>query len=417
MTVLRVCYKHGARFDEGYYISTHTPIVNAVMGPHGAKNLEMIKVTSTPGAPPPPYQVIFSAYFDSPAGLQAAMQDPRIGEVMGDIANFHDGVPDVMIGEVVALPAGRRAMRRTLGLGTLIAVGALSLAVAGQAPAGPSAAALAAMKIEKVKDNLYILTGSGVGDAFSGGNAAVFITDGGVTLVDTKLPGFGQTMLDRIKTVTTKPVTRIINTHAHGDHTSNNGFFGANVEIIVQENAKSVMAKLPEWSGANAQHLPNKTYRDKLTVGTGKDQIDLYYFGPGHTSGDTFVVFPALRTMHVGDMFAWKALPYVDTGAGGSVVAQPASLGKLVSTVKNVDTIINGHIPVSTWNDLKEYAAFTKDFVAFAERAMKAGKTVDQAAAEVHGAVEYKGYVVSVGADIASAKGNLQIAYDELKKK
>ena len=108
MTVLRVCYKHGARFDEGYYISTHTPLVHAVMGPHGAKNLEMIKVTTTTGAATiPPYQVIFSAYFDSPAGLQAAMQDPRIGEVMGDIANFHDGVPDVMIGEVVALPANR----------------------------------------------------------------------------------------------------------------------------------------------------------------------------------------------------------------------------------------------------------------------------------------------------------------------
>jgi hypothetical protein len=49
--------------------------------------------------------------------------------------------------------------------------------------------------------------------------------------------------------------------------------------------------------------------------------------------------------------------------------------------VKNVDTIINGHIPVSTWNDLKEYAEFTKEFVAYAERAMKAGKGVDQAAA------------------------------------
>ena len=107
MTVLRVCYKHGARFDEGYYIATHLPLVSAVMGPHGGKGLEMIKVTTTPGAPAPPYQVIFSAYFDSPAGLQAAMLDSRIGEVMGDIANFHDGVPDVMIGEVVELPAIR----------------------------------------------------------------------------------------------------------------------------------------------------------------------------------------------------------------------------------------------------------------------------------------------------------------------
>ena len=105
MTVLRVCYKHGVRFDEGYYISTHSPLVNAVMGPHGLKRTEMVRVTPTPGGPNPPYQVIFSAYFDTAASLQAAMQDPRIGEVMGDIANFHDGAPDVMIGDVVALPA------------------------------------------------------------------------------------------------------------------------------------------------------------------------------------------------------------------------------------------------------------------------------------------------------------------------
>ena len=71
------------------------------MGPHGLKKVEMLKVTAAPDGSNPPYQVIFSAYFDSPAALQAVMQDPRIGEVMGDIANFHDGAPDVMIGEVV----------------------------------------------------------------------------------------------------------------------------------------------------------------------------------------------------------------------------------------------------------------------------------------------------------------------------
>ncbi|MEO8259705.1 MAG: EthD family reductase [Acidobacteriota bacterium] len=106
MTVLRVCYKHGIRFDEAYYIGTHSPLVAAVMGPHGLKKAEMVRMAALPDGSNPPYQVIFSAYFDSPDRLQAAMQDPRIGEVMGDIANFHDGAPDVMIGEVVALPIG-----------------------------------------------------------------------------------------------------------------------------------------------------------------------------------------------------------------------------------------------------------------------------------------------------------------------
>jgi hypothetical protein len=49
--------------------------------------------------------VIFSAYFESPAALQNAMQNPRMAEVLGDIQNFYDGIPDVLIGEVVALPA------------------------------------------------------------------------------------------------------------------------------------------------------------------------------------------------------------------------------------------------------------------------------------------------------------------------
>jgi len=79
----------------------------------------------------------------------------------------------------------------------VIGVATVSMVAFGQAPTGPSAKAIEATKIEKVKDNLYIITGSGAADqtAFSGGNTAVFITDAGVTLVDTKLPGYGPTLL------------------------------------------------------------------------------------------------------------------------------------------------------------------------------------------------------------------------------
>ena len=107
----------------------------------------------------------------------------------------------------------------------------------------------------------------------------------------------------------------------------------------------------------------------------------------------------------------------MDTDNGGSVVEQPKTLAKVIAGVKNVDTIINGHIPVGTWNDLKEYAEFTKDFVAFAEREIKAGKTADQAAAEYKVDPKYKGYVVSVNPQFGNAKANMQIAYNELKKK
>jgi cyclase len=312
-------------------------------------------------------------------------------------------------------------MKRGLVLGTLLIVGALSLTVAGlQAPPqGPSAAALAATKIEKVKDNLYVITGSGASDqnAFSGGNTAVFITETGVVLVDTKLPGWGPTVLQRIKTVTNKPVTTIINTHTHGDHTGSNEFFGTTVDSVVHENTKANMAKMNEFSGEKAKFLPKRTYKDKLIIGKGTDEVDLYYFGRGHTSGDTFVVFPAVGTMHAGDMFAWKALPYIDTSNGGSVVEHPQSLAKVVATIKNVDTVIGGHIPIATWNEFKEYADFNQDFVTFARSAMAAKKTVDQAAAEYKVPAKYKGYVVTVNPQFGNAKDNIQTAYNELRTK
>ena len=79
-------------------------------------------------------------------------------------------------------------------------------------------------------------------------------------------------MLDKIKTVTTKPVTTIINTHTHCDHTGNNNFFGTAVTIVAQENTKANMEKMAAFKDDNAQFLPSKTFKDRMTVGTGNDR-------------------------------------------------------------------------------------------------------------------------------------------------
>src|SRR4029079_15321274 len=229
-------------------------------------------------------------------------------------------------------------MKRIALLGILVAVGAAS--IAAQAPAAPKV-----IDILKLKDNLYVLTSSTPGNAatFSGGNVAVFITDAGVTLVDDKLAGGGQAVLDKVKSVTDKPITRIINTHTHGDHTGNNGFFGANVEIVAQDNTKANMQKMDAFKGENAKFPPAKTFADKMTLGDGKDRIDLYYFGAAHTNGDAFIVFPALRVLHTGDAFAWKDGPGCDRTNGGSCVSFPRTLQKVIAGIKNVDTVIPGH--------------------------------------------------------------------------
>ena len=176
--------------------------------------------------------------------------------------------------------------------------------------------------------------GCGQPGAFSGGNVAVFITDAGVTLVDTKLPGFGPTILERIKTVTNKPITRIINTHTHGDHTGSNGSFGASVESIVHENTRTSMAKMPEFSGANAQVPAQANLQGQADCRLRQGSDRPLLLRPRAHQRRHFVVFPALRTMHMGDMFAWKALPYVDADNGGSVVEQPDSLAKAAAVAE-----------------------------------------------------------------------------------
>ena len=88
-----------------------------------------------------------------------------------------------------------------------------------------------------------------------------------------------------------------------------------------------------------------------------------------------------------------------------------------MSCVHNGAVRTSMSIPVSTWNDLKEYAEFTQEFVAYAESSMKAGKTVEQAAADYKMAPTHKGYIVSINPAFVGPKSNLQIAYDELKKK
>ena len=300
-------------------------------------------------------------------------------------------------------------MSRSAVLAVVMTLGALTITVSAvqtPAPAGPKV-----IEIQKLRDNLFVLTSSSPADRalFSGGNVAVFVTGAGVTLVDTKLAGWGQAMLDSIKTVTGKPVVRIINTHTHGDHTGNNNLFGDAVEIVAHQNTKANMERMDAFKGAGARYLPNRTYADKLSLGSGKDQIDLYHLGAGHTSGDTFVVFPALRVLHTGDMFAWKDGPLCDRANGGSCVAFPRTLAAVVSTIKNIDTVIPGHSPMTTMKDVAEYQRFTADLLSASEAAMKAGKSVDEAAASFS-AAKYPGYTTE------RVKAAMQAAYDELKK-
>ena len=306
-------------------------------------------------------------------------------------------------------------MKRTTVLGTLILVGGLTIAV-GAAQQPPPQPSVDNLTVEKVKDNLFVLRGGG-------GNTAVFVTATGVTLVDTKNPGWGQPLLDKVKTLTDKPVTRVINTHSHYDHTSGNVAMPATVEIVGHAMTSKNLAAGNPVTGLGAtpnvfkdnpgKGLTTKTFTDKLTIGSGADQINLYYFGPAHTGGDAFVEFAALKVMHVGDTFPNKGMPIMDKSNGGSGVEYANTISKAVAGVPNVDTLINGHTPAQTTPaDMKEFAEFVREFVTTIQAAKKAGKTSDEAAAAWSTPAKYKGYAPP-NAD--RAKAYAAVIYSETK--
>ena len=128
-----------------------------------------------------------------------------------------------------------------------------------------------------------------------------------------------------------------------------------------------------------------------------------------HRNLDTFVVFPALRILHTGDMFAWKDAPLCDRNNGGSCVEMPRTLQKAIAGIKDVDTIIPGHSPMQTPKDLQEYQRFTADLLSHSVDEMKSGKTAEDAAASFK-VDKYPGYKNE------RVKLAVQAVYDELKK-
>jgi glyoxylase-like metal-dependent hydrolase (beta-lactamase superfamily II) len=228
-----------------------------------------------------------------------------------------------------------------------------------------------------------------------------------VVLVDTKLEGYGPDILEHVRGLTDKPITTIINTHAHFDHSGANTEFPDTVQFVAHENIRRHWARADcqpvtncdDFQGENVKYLPSTTFSDRLTLfGGSPDQIDLYYFGRGHTDGDTFVVFKDARTMHTGDMFLGKLLPFIDAenGNGGSAIEFGRTLEKAINGIRDVDTIIAGHwnTPLQ-WSDFVEYRGFYTDLVEQARSGIDEGRTVEDVIAAYVTPDQYEGYMVS----------------------
>jgi glyoxylase-like metal-dependent hydrolase (beta-lactamase superfamily II) len=213
------------------------------------------------------------------------------------------------------------------------AAAGLFVAHTQQPPAQP-------LTVTKVFDDLHVIVGSG-------GNVAVYDTSEGAILVDDKFAQNVPDILAKVKSVTDKPVRYLLNTHLHGDHTGGNArLMEQGVETVIHENGRVIMEdrKMPGQ--------PRLSFSQQFSVRLGGKVVRARHFGRGHTNGDAVVYFPARKTVHMGDMFV-AGTPFVDYSSGGSGVAWPATIDRVLEL--DFETVIPGHGPILKRADLVQW--------------------------------------------------------------
>jgi cyclase len=202
-----------------------------------------------------------------------------------------------------------------------------------------------ALTLNKVKDDLYEIAGDG-------GNVAVYVTGEGVILVDDKFEQDYENIVAKVKSATDQSVKYVVSTHHHADHSGGNVKFISTAEIISTANARANIVEHKQ-PNAPANITPARVvFTQECSVFLGGKEVRARYFGRGHTNGDAIVYFPALRTIHTGDLMAGTT-PLIDYTGGGSLKAWTQTLDDALQL--DFDTVIPGHGPVTTKAGLLEY--------------------------------------------------------------
>jgi glyoxylase-like metal-dependent hydrolase (beta-lactamase superfamily II) len=174
-----------------------------------------------------------------------------------------------------------------------------------------------------------------------GGNSTVRVTNDGILVVDTKNLGEANynALMGQIRTVAAQPVRYAVVTHVHQDHSGNiEHFVKAGAQVIAHAN---LVRNLETYtSNAGKPAAPNAPYNGaQRDVALGNVQVQVRHFGPGHTSGDSYVYFPDLRVIATGDAFAGNM--NCDYAQGGSILSWAKALEEALKL--DFDTVIPGH--------------------------------------------------------------------------
>lgn len=222
-------------------------------------------------------------------------------------------------------------------------------AASAEAPAKPN------ITSQKLSESMYMLLGPG-------GNIGVNIGADGVYMIDDKFSRFGQEIIDVVAGLTDKPITYVLNTHHHGDHT------GANAEmrdvgatVVAHNNVRARMgisymnkAFGREQAARDVSLWPVLTFSDEMTFWFNGEEVKAIHMPAAHTDGDAIVHFVQSNVVHMGDNYFRDMLPFVDVDSGGTLQGMIKAQQMAYDMSDDNTKIIPGHGALATKADLGE---------------------------------------------------------------
>lgn len=252
----------------------------------------------------------------------------------------------------------------------------VNVAVAQQNPANP-------VVLENIAENIYEIKGG------SGANGGLFIGEDGVLVIDAKMnkESVDQTLAE-IRKLTAKPLRFLVNTHSDGDHVNGNRYFPESVIIVSHENCREEFF-LSGRDGSPSMWLtpdllpytPHVTFNDRLDLHLGRDRVELWHFGTGHTSGDIVVYFPGQKVAFIGDQIFLNRVPLIHIHKGGNSHSNVKYLETMLETL-DAEKFSSGHSEVAGREDVRKYISEMKARHAKVAGLMQKNYTLEQVKAE-----------------------------------
>jgi len=243
------------------------------------------------------------------------------------------------------------------------------------------------LRVERVRDELYLISGEG-------GNVAAYVTVEGVVLVDDMFDRNHADILAQVKSITDQPIKYVINTHQHDDHAGGDLKMLPIADVVAHRNVRANLEHIKqpyyEDTPGTPIGLPRITFSDEFSIHLGGKEVRAKYFGRGHTNGDAVIFFPDLKVIHTGDLFlgrtaaresAAPARPrgvniYIDYAQGGSFFEWTKTLDGALQL--DFDTVIPGHGPISSRNDLLKFRTDLETMRTRLVTLIKGGKSKDE---------------------------------------